>query len=80
MVLEINIYVSNEFTTCIEKSTNNNIKKHPQEIYLKKKKKQNKKQTNKNKTKTKQKTNKQKQNEYIKGIKQEKRQPVLNHE
>jgi hypothetical protein len=37
--------------------------------------------TAKNKqTKTKRKTNKQKQNEYIKGIKQEKRQPVLNHE
>ena len=73
MVLEINIYVSNEFTTCIEKNTNNNIKNTPKKYTNVFKKKE-------NKTKTKQKTNKQKQNEYIKGIKQEKRQPVLNHE
>ena len=51
MVLEINIYVSNEFTTGIEKSTNNNIKKHPQKIYLKKKKKQNKTKQKQNKNK-----------------------------
>ena len=51
------------------------LKNTPKNIF------KNKEKTKQNINKTKQKkTKKNKQNEYIKGIKQEKRQPVLNHE